>query len=278
MISKKENESVYIVAVEKFLNGDYAACINDFLSLSEGGDARASLYAATILDRGGWGVSANWGMARKLYEQSLAQSYLPGAALGLALMIYKGRGGVQNFSEAARYFKMLRNNAFSQVMLGVMSMEGKGCLRSEVDALARFDKAWSLGHPLGLKNAAIIRFHNGQYMRAAYDFVRSFCLIFWIYGVKRLPPGQVSSRQRKKVGLNILNEESYCFHIFNVPCACSCVPHFFCLRIVAPKSARRMPLWWRHEIIRMFDVVWDVYDVLGWRCGIDDCRNMESIW
>lgn len=199
MKKKDENSSIYIHAVEKFLSGDYAACIGDFLRLSAEGDAYATLYAATIFDRGGGGVEVNWDRARKLYEQSLTQSYLPGAALGLALMIYKGRGGEQNFSEAARYFKMLRNNAFSQIMLGVMSMEGKGCRRSEAVALTCFDKAWALGHPLGLKNAAIIRFNNGQYLRATYDFLRSFWLIIWYYGVKGWPLVKSPKDRGKKI-------------------------------------------------------------------------------
>ncbi|MHB1273347.1 MAG: tetratricopeptide repeat protein [Rhodanobacter sp.] len=181
------SSTIYFNAVERFVSGDYALCIDDFLRLSSEEDARATLYAATIFDRGGGGVDHDWERARALYKQSLAQSYLPGAALGLAFMFYKGRGGTQDFSEAAKYFGMLRDNAFSQIMLGVMSLKGKGRLPSEEDALHYFDKAWILGHPLGLKNAAIIRFHRGQYMRAVYDFLRSAYLIFLNYGVKRLP-------------------------------------------------------------------------------------------
>jgi TPR repeat protein len=181
------SSTIYFNAVERFVSGDFASCIDDFLRLSSEGDARATLYAATIFDRGGGGVDHDWERARDLYKRSLAQSYLPGAALGLALMVYKGHGGSQDFSEAAKYFGMLRENAFSQIMLGVMSLKGRGVVRSEDDALSHFDKAWALGHPLGLKNAAIVRFHRGQYVRAVYDFLRSSCLIFWNYGVRKLP-------------------------------------------------------------------------------------------
>jgi TPR repeat protein len=187
MMSISAGSSEYFHAVERFDAGDYASCIEEFLKRSLNGDARATLYAATIFDQGGGGVDHDWKLARALYKKSLAQSYLPGAAMGLALMAYKGRGGSQDFSEAAKYFGMLRNNAFSQIMLGVMSLEGTGLMRSEDDALNRFDRAWALGHPLGLKNAAVVRFHRGQYMRATYDFLHSFLSIMWNYGVKRLP-------------------------------------------------------------------------------------------
>ena len=179
--------STYFDAVERFVKGDNASCIDDFLRFSQEGDARATLYAATIFDRGGGGVKCDWERARGLYKQSLAQSYLPGAALGLALMVYTGRGGDQDFSEAVKYFRMIRENAFSQLMLGVMSLDGRGCPKNEEDALSYFDKAWMLGHPLGLKNAAIIRFRRGQYMRATCDFIHSACLIFWNYGVRQIP-------------------------------------------------------------------------------------------
>jgi len=194
------SSSIYFDAVERFVSGNYALCIDDFLRLSSVGDARATLYAATIFDRGGGGVDQDWERARDLYKQSLKQSYLPGAALGLALMFYKGRGGAQDFYEASKYFGMIRDNAFSQIMLGVMSLKGKGRVVSEDEALSYFDKAWTLGHPLGLKNAAIIRFHRGQYVRSAYDFLRSSYLIFWNYGIKQLPLVKSPSDCAKKQG------------------------------------------------------------------------------
>jgi len=182
------SESVaYFEAIERFMHGDYALCIDDFMFLSEKGDARASLYAAEIFNRGGDGVNQNWSKARDLYRRSLSQSYLPGAALGLALMLYRGRGGLRNIDEAKQYFKMLHNNAFSQIMLGIISNNENGCADNGKEALSYFDNAWLLGHPLGLKNASIIRFHNGLYVRSACNFVRAFFLILWIYGVKRLP-------------------------------------------------------------------------------------------
>jgi TPR repeat protein len=183
----RQNSRTYFEAVEEFNRGEFAACIDKFLALSDQGDAYSSLYAATIFDRGSVDVDHDWARARRLYKISLEQSYLPGAALGLALMLYHGRGGTQDFAESGRNFELLRNNAFSQIMLGVMSLKGKGRSQDENLALTHFDEAWRLGHPIGLKNAAIIRLHRGKYVRGTSDFVRGGVLCFWYYGIKRLP-------------------------------------------------------------------------------------------
>lgn len=177
----------YTSAVEAFRRGAFASCIDAFLELSERGNACATLYAATIFDRGGRGVDRNWERARALYKQSLGQAYLPGSALGLAMMYYQGRGGDVDYRESARCFRMLHGNAFAEIMLGVMSLEGHGCIKSEVDALSHFDRAWSLGHPLGLKNASIVRFKHGKYIRAMCEFIYGGSLIIWNYGVRKLP-------------------------------------------------------------------------------------------
>ena len=186
-IADNNHATKYFRALDVFANGDYALCIDDFLELSSAGDARASLYAAIIFDRGGSGVDQNWVQARDAYERSLTQCYLPAAALGLALLHYSGRGGAQDYAEAARLFSMIRENAFSQIMLGIMNLKGRGFVPNEDHALNHFEHAWALGHPLGLKNAAIIRFHRGQLFRSVCDFIRSAGLIFWHYGVKKLP-------------------------------------------------------------------------------------------
>lgn len=183
----KADQDRYHQAQECFRAGRYALCIDDFLQLSAAGNSRATLYAATILDRGGGGVSQDQARARSLYKASLARSYLPGAALSLALMFYLGRGGGRDYVEARKYFEMLRGNAFALIMLGVMSQKGLGCAANEDDALAKFDRAWALGHPIGLKNAAIIRLRRGEYVRGVRDFFRSAIGIFWTYGIRRYP-------------------------------------------------------------------------------------------
>lgn len=179
------DDARYASAVDAFRRGAFASCIDTFLKLSDEGNARATLYAATIFDRGGRGVECNWERARTLYKQSLDQSYLPGSALGLAMMYYQGRGGDIDYRESVRYFRMLRGNAFSEIMLGVMSLKGHGCVKSEIDALSHFDRAWALGHPLGLKNAAIVRFKQGRYIRAICEFIYGGSLIIWHYGVRK---------------------------------------------------------------------------------------------
>jgi hypothetical protein len=71
-------------------------------------------------------------------------------------------------------------------MLGVMSENGLGCPKSE-EALNKFDDAWRLGHPIGLKNAAILSIRYGQYLRGIVDFVGSVAGIFWTCGTRRYP-------------------------------------------------------------------------------------------
>lgn len=170
-----------------FSSGRYSLCLDALLHLSETGHARASLLAAAILDKGGDGVESDPMRARALYLKSLAQAYSPGAALGLALMCYLGRGGSKDFSAARKYFGMIRGGAFPLIMLGVMSQKGYGCEANEQDALEYYDQAWALGHPVGLKNASIIRFRRHEYARAIAGFVRSAISIFWNYGLRKLP-------------------------------------------------------------------------------------------
>jgi TPR repeat protein len=185
--NKSVDQRAYFEAQENFNAGRYALCIDDFLRLSLAGDSRASLYAATILDRGGNGITRDQGRARTLYQTSLKQSYLPGAALALGLMFYRGQGGDKDYVQARKCFEMLRGNAFASIMLGIMSEKGLGCSKNEEEALNKFDNAWKLGHPIGLKNSAILRIHRGECLRGIIDFMRSSIGIFWTYGVRRYP-------------------------------------------------------------------------------------------
>jgi TPR repeat protein len=185
--NRKLDQRLYFEAEENFHAGRYEQCVDDFLRLSSKGDSRATLYAATIFDRGGSGITQDHVRARALYKTSLKQAYLPGAALSLGLMFYLGKGGDKDYVEARKCFEMLRGNAFALIMLGVMSQKGLGCPISEEDALKKFDSAWDLGHPIGLKNAAILRIHRGDYLRGIGEFMRSAVGIFWNYGIRRYP-------------------------------------------------------------------------------------------
>lgn len=187
MIPSTDDEESYRNARMQFGNGEYSSCLDTFLRLSAGGDARATFCAAAILDRGGGGVKHDWVRARSLYKLSLGQRFTPAAALSLARMRYLGKGGDTDYFGAFEYYKLFPNDAFSNVMLGTMKLNGHGCQANESEALRCFDRAWSLGHPLGLKNAAILRYKNGNRIRGVFDFIKASVIIVWVYGIKKKP-------------------------------------------------------------------------------------------
>lgn len=186
-ITSNSDSAAYFRATRQFKEGRFSACIEELLRLSASGDARATLWTANIFHNGGDGIERDWERARKLYRLSLTQSFLSGGAIGLALMAYNGQGGERDRPEAFSLFSKAPDNSLSQIMLGLMKQQGDGCVQNEDEALSHFDTAWRMGHPGGLKNAALIRLHRGQYPRAVFDFVRSGFMIFWHFGVKKRP-------------------------------------------------------------------------------------------
>jgi TPR repeat protein len=172
------NEDLYLNAREDFRRGQYGSCLDKFLRLSQEGDARSTFYAAAIFDKGGDGVRQDAVRARALYEASLKQSFLPASALSLALMLYQGRGGGKDFSRAMQYYNAFPNNAFAVLMVGTMRLHGYGCVKDEDEALRCFQRAWSLGHPLGLKNASIMLFRRGKYFQRYVKIAMKILIFF----------------------------------------------------------------------------------------------------
>jgi len=179
----------YENALKQFHAGKYGDCIHEFNRLSKEGHAKSSFYVGAIYVKGGDGVLRNEIQARSKFKQALAQSekFLPGAALWLALMQFQGIGGAVDYASSLKNYQSVSGNPFAKVMIGVMKSEGKGCTRNEDAALQWFDRAWALGHPLGLREAARIRFRRGHYIRGAFDFSRAVLLIIWFYGIRRIP-------------------------------------------------------------------------------------------
>ena len=182
-----DSRAVFLQAFQEFKVGHYASCVDDLLKLSDAGDAKASYILAVIFDKGGNGVTQDIQRAKELYALSLQQSPIPGAGIALAQILCAGRGGTTDFAAAKRYCDMFPYTGYAVVMLGLMKYHGSGCPKDYDAALLLFDRAWSLGHPLGLKYAAIVRMSKREYFRASSDFIRSALLIVWYYGIRKYP-------------------------------------------------------------------------------------------
>jgi TPR repeat protein len=82
---------------------------------------------------------------------------------------------------------MFPSVAYAVIMLELMKYHGSGCRKDDDAALAQFDRAWQMGHPLGLKYAVLTRMSKREYIRAVPDFIRSALMIVWYYGIRRYP-------------------------------------------------------------------------------------------
>jgi TPR repeat protein len=182
----KTDEQVFASALKLYEDGNYWSCVNDFLKLSSNGDAKSSFYAANIFLKGGSGVPVDQTKARQLYSLALEHGSLPGAALSLALMEYKGWGGPINYADSMRHYSLVKGNPFAKIMIGEMLQRGLGCGKDEAAALRCYDGAWSLGHPLGLRQAAYIRMRRGNLVRGLIDYLKGATLMVWFYGIRRI--------------------------------------------------------------------------------------------
>ena len=180
----------YGKALQQYQAGDYGECIDVFLRLSSAGNAKSTFYAGVIYTKGNDGVERDEVKARSMFGLAISQSerFLPGAVLSLALMQYQGKGGPVDYVSALKNYQTVKGNPFAQVMIGMMTLLGRGCENNEDAALQWFDRAWSNGHPWGLGCAARIRFRRGSYFRGALDWIRGAAMSIWFYGIRRIPP------------------------------------------------------------------------------------------
>ena len=167
---------------------------------AETGDGRLTPLLASAksggITRGGDGVEKNETLARDLFRSAFTKSRSDAAAYWLGMMYLKGKGGATDYAAAKECFDQANNSAICEIELGLMAIRGLGAPKNEALALVHFDRAWALGHPLGLKYAALIRWRQKRYVRASIEFVRSAALIFWYYGVQRLSVLRAPNKKR----------------------------------------------------------------------------------
>jgi TPR repeat protein len=180
-----ENDK-YDNALRLYEQAYYDSCLAEFLELSSAGDAKSSFYAASILVRGTKTVSPDASRGRQLFNTALRQAFLPGAALALAYMEYRGEGGEKDYQNAMKHYMLVKGNPFAKIMIGTMKLHGRGCAKDEGEALRWFDSAWSLGHPLGLRNASAIRLKRGRIITGMWGLCKSSILMIWFYGIRQI--------------------------------------------------------------------------------------------
>jgi TPR repeat protein len=180
------NKLAYENALGLYNAGSYRDSLEAFLRLSTDGHAKSSFYAGSIYLKGGDGILRNEVRARELYALALEQEFLPGAALSIALMEYQGNGGERDYKSSMRHYLMVKGNPFAKIMIGLMIQYGYGCEKDESAALRWFEGAWSLGHPLGLKQAAYIYMRRGRFIRGIIDYLRSTLMLVWFYGIRKI--------------------------------------------------------------------------------------------
>lgn len=176
----------YESAFRLYKAGNYKSCLEVFLKLSAKGHAKSSFYAGSIYLKGGDGIDRDEVHARQLYALALEQEFLPGAALSVALMEYQGKGGEIDYKSSMRHYLMVKGNPFAKIMIGLMLQHGYGCEKDELTALRWFEGAWSLGHPLGLKQAAYIYFRRGHVIKGVAGYLKSTLMLIWFYGVRKI--------------------------------------------------------------------------------------------
>jgi len=181
-VSKSEYEN----ALRLYSEGNYMNCPEAFLRQSAEGHAESSFYAGSIYLKGGGGIDRDEARARQLYALALDQKFLPGAALSIALMEYQGKGGEKDYKNSMRHYLMVKGNPFAKIMIGLMTQYGHGCQKDELSALRWFEAAWSLGHPLGLKQAAYIQLKHGHLIKGFFGYLKSTFMLIWFYGVRKI--------------------------------------------------------------------------------------------
>lgn len=86
--------------------------------------------------------------ARFYYQESIERDRSVEAQLGLARLLFLGKGGPQDFKSALSIYEHLHAESatpLATVMLGLMNHMGAGCAKNDIDARKFFELAASCG-------------------------------------------------------------------------------------------------------------------------------------
>lgn len=112
--------------VAAYNSGDYAAALQEWRPLAEGGDADVQYILGLMYDNGD-GVLQDYAEAVNWYRMAALQGHAS-AQHNLGLMHHNGRGVLQDYAEAVRWYRMAseQGDAYAQNNLGFMYQYSKG--------------------------------------------------------------------------------------------------------------------------------------------------------
>jgi TPR repeat protein len=98
-------------AYAEYDRGNYAAALNQFLSLARAGDPHAQSAVAFMYHRGE-GVPQDYAEAVKWYRRA-AEEGVPQAQQQLGLLYYNGRGVRRDYTEAVKWIRRAAEQGFT---------------------------------------------------------------------------------------------------------------------------------------------------------------------
>ncbi len=113
---------------------DYAAALETFRPLAEGGDARARFMMGVMYENG-YGVARDLGLAVRWYRLA-AEAGIASAQYNLGIFYQRGTGVAADPGEAARWHARAaaQGHAAAQNNLGALYFTGNGVARDPVEA------------------------------------------------------------------------------------------------------------------------------------------------
>lgn len=135
----------FIVGLDAYDAGDYAAALESWRPLAEGGDAQAQ-FGLGFMYRKGNGVSQDDAEALRWYRLAADKGH-QWSQYNLGQMYDSGWGVPQDYAGAARWYRLSaeQGNDVAQGALGFMHLTGRGVLKSDVLAHMWFNIASANG-------------------------------------------------------------------------------------------------------------------------------------
>ena len=167
LVAPIANAAPFDDAVAAFKRGDYATALTLFTPLAQHGNAIAQ-YNLGAMYLGGIGVTQNFTEAAKWYRLAAEQGNAT-AQRDLGMIYDKGLGVTQNFTEAEKWYRLSaeQGNAIAQDNLGVLYFNGEGVPQNYDEALKWYQLSAQQGYASAQYNLGVL-YLEGKILPQSY--------------------------------------------------------------------------------------------------------------
>ncbi len=184
-------ESRWLQAKTLYRNGDKSGALFLYKSLIKDGEFAAYTEIANIYEQpSGGGVEQDFNKAREWYKKAIDIANDVYGCIGLARILYYGKGGDRDFDQAFEYYSMVEDKQIPVVnlMLGRMYGLGQGAVKDYNKSKNYYRKAVSSGNVIALKELGLLELELKNYWRGTYYWCSAVLKIIFLVFRNRYDP------------------------------------------------------------------------------------------